>query len=510
MISLLVPLISIRVIDSLRMYNDPANRNIVLFMLAWILASGLVAVLEYVQNDRFRRYGDHVASQIFQQKFNYRLSQGFLEWNSTDAKKTTEMVKKDIEDIYPLLCGLPFIMIRHGLIGLTGIIIIVFINIKLALAVAILMPLYLLAYLIQSESIRKAYWQTRVSSRNLWQKMVEYLQSVPLLTYSGMTGTALKKTGIYFREYISDEFKLFGSIQKRRIYVRIIASISPVYLAFIAFVFLNYDLASPGEIFGFWGLFNLVINAVTGFTSEYTGILKSLAVFAQLKESADTYPESKVLISMSQPIGHIECRNPCLEYKGNGNQRLNFPSFHIKSGDVVTLVGRSGSGKSTLLRLMIGLIRPDSGEILVNGIKREFIENNSFFARIGYVEQDGYIYSENVRSNILIGRPYDQRKWRYVVDCTGLQKVLTRTKQGDTGENGACLSGGEKQRILIARALYDRPSWLFLDEPFRGIDDKTKNDIETLIQNLNDHVTIILVTHTKNHTFSATKCIFLE
>lgn len=509
-ISLTIPVISIRVIDSLRMYENVSIRHLSLFMLAWMSASVLAAILEYIHNDRFRRYGDHVASLIFGQKFGFCLSQEFVAWKNTDAKKTADMIKKDIEDIYPLLCGLPFKMIRHALVGSIGIAMIVYINFKLALAIAILVPFYILTYLFRNDSIRNAYWRTRISSRDLWQKMVEYLQSVALVTYTGMAEKVSKETVTQFGDYLADEYSLFGSLQKRRIYTRIIASISPVYLALLAYLFLTYDLASPGEIFGFWGLFSLVISAATGITTEYTSILKSLTVFARIKQRPIPHSVYTGATPLSAPITQIECLNLSLKYAMNGSRPLRYPSFQIGQGEVVKLSGKSGSGKSTLLRLMIGLIKPDSGQVLINGIRRDYIEDISFFSQVGYVEQDGYIYSTGIRSNILIGRPFDQQKWRSVINRTGLDSVLISTEQKEIGENGSCLSGGERQRILLARALYDQPLWLFLDEPFRGIDQQTRNDIEKLLQNLHDHMTIVLVTHSENNTFSATKCIFLE
>ena len=510
MLAMIIPLISIRVIDSLRAESELIGREILMLMLTWMLASFLVIVLEYFQNNQFRKYGDMVAGILYNQKIERSLHQDYLEWHKNDAKKSADIIKRDVEDMHPLLCGIPFIMIRHVIVSLVCLIVIIFVNWKLSLAVAVLIPLYLLGYFILDEEIKSSYWRARATGHELWRIMIEYLQSVPLITFYSFAEQAKTDLDSSFQKLLAAEFSNFKAVHKRRIYAKTVSSVTPVYLAFTAFFFLSNKLATVGQIFGFWGLFALVIGALSGLASQYTGLLKSLTVF---ENNFKTGQSKQHLAHHTFPVKGLRIISGSglvSAYEKEGNNKIHYPQFDIHRGEVVELRGRSGSGKTTLLRIILGLIKPEKGSILINGEYRDRIANDSFFSHIGYVEQDGYIYSGSIRKNILMGRKYDPYKWHKVIKQTGLHSIMRERDIDRAGENGACLSGGEKQRILIARALYAQPEWIFLDEPFRGIDAQTKQDIIELLHGLNQKFTIVLVTHEENHIFTTTKCIYLE
>ncbi|TFH01014.1 MAG: ATP-binding cassette domain-containing protein, partial [Calditrichales bacterium] len=118
--------------------------------------------------------------------------------------------------------------------------------------------------------------------------------------------------------------------------------------------------------------------------------------------------------------------------------------------------------------------------------------------RVGYVEQGGYIYTRTLQENIILGRKFDSVRWKEVIAQTRLHDVCDRLNPegGEIlGENGYRLSGGERQKILLARALYNQPQWLFMDEPFTSLDSENQAEIEEIIVNLKPNLTLVLITH---------------
>jgi ABC-type bacteriocin/lantibiotic exporter with double-glycine peptidase domain len=185
----------------------------------------------------------------------------------------------------------------------------------------------------------------------------------------------------------------------------------------------------------------------------------------------------------------------------------------MDQGEWVEIRGESGTGKTTLLKLILGILKSPEGKLKINKRTIEEINLSEYWNKIGYVEQDGYIYSRSLKANILLGREYHQELWEKVICTARLSNLLGSYTDGFEmllGENGIQLSGGEKQRILIARALYHEPEWLLLDEPFSGIDTKNQWEIKKVLDSLRGKVTVVIITHNSLPFLQFDKTILLK
>ena len=175
-------------------------------------------------------------------------------------------------------------------------------------------------------------------------------------------------------------------------------------------------------------------------------------------------------------------------------------SFEIPVGESLGLVGQSGCGKTTLLDLIIGLLECDNGEILVDSNKIESIKYE-WQKSIGYVQQKIYLTDDTIKNNIAFGIPdseFDQEKFNRAIKLSKLEKLLNTLPSRENtlvGENGMKISGGQIQRIGIARALYNDPSLLIFDEATNSLDLNTEKEIISEINNLKGIKTIIFVSH---------------
>ena len=179
---------------------------------------------------------------------------------------------------------------------------------------------------------------------------------------------------------------------------------------------------------------------------------------------------------------------------------LNGINLTIRKGETIGIIGESGSGKSTLIDLILGLHMPTSGEILIDSLP-DFQMSQTWRNKIGYVSQTIYLTDDTIQNNIAFGLPnnkIDKARVIEVIKQVQLEKFTTNLELGlntTVGERGIQLSGGQMQRIGIARALYNDPNILILDEATSALDIKTESDVMKSVDNLKGDKTVIIITH---------------
>ncbi|MBS3968903.1 MAG: thiol reductant ABC exporter subunit CydD [Clostridia bacterium] len=204
-----------------------------------------------------------------------------------------------------------------------------------------------------------------------------------------------------------------------------------------------------------------------------------------------------------------------VDFSYNGHKKvLSGIDFHINPGERLAFVGQSGSGKSTLLKLLMGLLVPDKGRVLINGIPQFDISQEEWFSHIAYVSQDPYIFSGTIAENIALGRPNAPRK--EIIRAAKRARVDDFVKElpmgYDTmiGDGHRGLSGGEKQRIAIARVILKKASIVLLDEPTAGLDLESESLVQEAISELAGECTLVTVAHGRQTIIDADRIVVLR
>lgn len=176
-------------------------------------------------------------------------------------------------------------------------------------------------------------------------------------------------------------------------------------------------------------------------------------------------------------------------------------NFSVNKRDIVCIIGKSGSGKSTFLEIIMTLIFPDQGKILLDNKYNIFDYKDVWMSKIGYVPQFVYFTDDTIRKNIAFGirdEDIDENKIIDSVEKSGLSEFVNNLSEGinyRVGEFGTKLSGGERQRLGIARALYNKPNILILDEPTSSLDEESEIKVLNQIKKLKENATILIATH---------------
>ena len=212
--------------------------------------------------------------------------------------------------------------------------------------------------------------------------------------------------------------------------------------------------------------------------------------------------DSKKVIKKTEFVFNkdIKISNLFFKYKMTNNYSLTKINLKIKFGETVGFIGESGSGKSTLIDLILGLLKPEKGKIIIDGVNLQ--ENiKGWQNKIGYVPQSIYLIDNSLDKNIALGlneSKIDKKAVLKSIKSSQIENFVNSSEQGIktfVGERGVRLSGGQRQRIGIARALYHNPSILVLDEATSALDSETEEDVMDSIIHLKGKKTILIVAH---------------
>jgi ATP-binding cassette, subfamily B, bacterial len=215
-------------------------------------------------------------------------------------------------------------------------------------------------------------------------------------------------------------------------------------------------------------------------------------------------------------VESLSFNNVSFGYKSSTDQALNTISYDVERGKTVAFVGPSGSGKTSLVKLLVGLYTPTVGEILYNGTPFESIDKEELRTQIGFVTQDTQLFAGTIRENLLFVNPFaTDAECLDALNKAQCGQLLTRGGLGlDTliGEGGVKVSGGEKQRLSIARALLRKPTILIFDEATSALDSLTEAEISKTIRYISDlrSSITILIAHRLSTVIHADTIYVLE
>ncbi len=246
------------------------------------------------------------------------------------------------------------------------------------------------------------------------------------------------------------------------------------------------------------GMMGMPIRRLGMISNMYS---RTISAGQRILEIFDTEPlvkEKPNAVELKTVKGQVEFKNVSFSYDSMG-PALNDISFHVEPGETVALIGGSGSGKSTVTNLLSRFYDVSSGSIMIDGTDIRDVTIASLRKNVGIAQQDIFLFSATIRDNIAYGLPdASMEQVIAVAKAAQIHDFITLLPEGYNtwvGERGVTLSGGEKQRIVIARALLLNPRILVLDDSMSSVDADTEHLIRQALERLIKHRTTFLITH---------------
>ena len=327
--------------------------------------------------------------------------------------------------------------------------------------------------------------------------IIESLNGIKDIKILNIGGTFLKKFNKITKEFASINTN-YTTISQFPRYMLELISIYGIFILMFVLIFQNQDSNYIITTLGIFvaGIFRLIpnVNKIIVSLQNLKYSLPSLnSIILELNSNVilnNNYSKRKNKLTSSIILNNISFN---YDDKENILKNLN---LEIKKGEVIGISGESGSGKSTLADILMGIQKPTSGHILVDG---KNINQNPI--NIGYVPQKVFFIDGNIKQNIGFGISDSLIKISKVNKCieiSQLTKFINSLDKGvytEIGENGLMISGGQQQRIGIARAFYRDPEVLVLDESTSALDDKTQDEFLNFLKTLKGKITMILISH---------------
>lgn len=247
------------------------------------------------------------------------------------------------------------------------------------------------------------------------------------------------------------------------------------------------------------GMVSNPIQQLLGFIHYYQDAKISLERINEIYQEPDEEPAENDLLTQLPHDRSITFKSVIFRYPGAGNEPvLSDIDLVFPGGKTTAIVGMSGSGKTTVLKLILRFFMPEKGELYVGNIKQKNISFSTWRNDCGVVMQDGFIFADTIENNIIVGKEPDRERLELALKIANLTEFIDEQPFGlktRIGIAGKGISQGQRQRILIARAVYKDPHYIILDEATNSLDAKNERIIIENLKNFFENRTVIIVAH---------------
>ncbi len=520
--SLLDPQITGRIVDEIIMKKDSLTSDE--FLKKALMLVGMSIGVTFISRiaKNFQDYYTNVIVQklgakIFADGLKHSLElpyQVFEDQRSGETLSILQKVRIDTEKLITAFIGILFTSV-------VGIVFVMIFTISVSLKVALVYVGAIIVIGLISSLLSK---KIKVMQKNiigettaLAGSTTESLRNIELVKSLGLANQEIERLN-------NTTYKILGLELKKVKYIRSLNFLQgttvqltrSTMIIVLLFLIFNNTL-SPGQYFTFlfysFFLFN-PLQELGNIILIHREAEVSLDNFKRLMDTPIDYKPAKP--ALLGDLNYFEFKNVSFKHQTANNNALSDVSFRVNKGETIAFVGPSGSGKTTLVKLLVGLYQPAIGNILYDGIDAKEINLDELREKIGFVTQDTQLFSGTIRENMLFVNPQaSDDDILSALNKASCQSLLARADNGINsmiGEGGVKVSGGEKQRLSIARAILRDPDLLVFDEATSALDSLTEDDITQTIKKINEehNCITILIAHRLSTIMHANRIYVLE
>ncbi|MFZ4752895.1 MAG: ABC transporter ATP-binding protein [Chitinophagaceae bacterium] len=524
--SLCDPIVYGWLIDKVKTAMDINPRQIAEHDYLWMVMTyilGLIGVAmasriakafqDYTVNSVIQKFGADVYTDGLKQALQLPYQQ-FEDQRSGETLAVLEKVRTDSEKFMMLFVNVVF----SSFVSIVFVIVaaaIIFPPIILVYTIGAVLLSFLMGVL--SKKIKLIQRSILKETTALAGATTESLRNIELIRSLGLTAQEIRRLNLSTFKILKLELKKVKSIRALNFIQGTSVNFLRQCIVFTLFYILFHNYITLGQVFTFQ-FFSFFIFAplqeLGNVILAYREAESSLEKFDKLMNApVEPRPENPVTI---KDIELLQFDQVSFKHQSAKQHALHQISFEVKKGETIAFVGPSGSGKTTLVKLLVGLYRPEEGAVYYNGIRSKDLDIEGFRAQIGFVTQDTQLFSGSIRENLAFVYPRaSETDMKNALLKASAHNLLNRAENGlDTviGEGGMKISGGEKQRLSIARALLRQPRLLVFDEATSALDSLTEEAITQTVKEIsnNKEQINILIAHRLSTIMHADRIYVLE
>lgn len=468
---------------------------------------------DYVVNVIVQKLG----AQVYADGLKHSLELPYSTFEDQRSGETLGILQKVRVDTERLISALVNTMFT-SLVGLIFVVIYSWsISWKVSLIYFTAAPIIAILSSTLSKKIKKIQIKIVAQTASLAGSTTESLRNIELIKSLGLSAQEIERLN-------QTTFKILGLELNKVKYIRSMnflqgttVQFTRSVMVFVLLLLIFQQTITPGQYFTFLFYSFFIFNPL----QEMGGIIM---IYREAEISLNNFENLMNMPVEEKPVNPIplqgldtfEFDNVTFRHNSSRSNALSNISFKVNKGETIAFVGPSGSGKSTLVKLLVGLYKPNEGQILYDNIKGEDLNLDHLREKIGFVTQETQLFAGTIRENLLFVKPdATDEEIIEVLRKASCDKLLSRAEDGINsliGEGGVKVSGGEKQRLSIARALLRNPSLLVFDEATSALDSLTEQEITNTIKEINKQANAItiLIAHRLSTIMHANRIFVLE
>ncbi len=520
--SLLDPLILGNIIDKfVKQKDDYTEQAFIYGVLGFIgLAIGAAMMSRIAKNfqDYFvNRITLKVGADIYTDGLKHSLELPYQVFEDQRSGETLGILQKVRSDLEKLI----FSFVNILFTSLVGIVWVMIYSIQVNWLVGLIyfstVPILGILSSVLSRKIKRIQKKILGETTALAGSTTESLRNIELVKSLGLAKQEIKRLNNTTLKILGLELKKVKSIRSISFIQGTIVNLIRNSILFLMMYMIFRGKLTEGQFITFFIYSFFVFGPLQELGNIILVYREAEASLGNFKKILNTPKEPRpVNPSTLGPVSSLVFENVVFQHQTARLKALDNISFTVNKGETVAFVGPSGSGKTTLVKLLVGLYRPQEGNISYNGQEHTNVDLDQLREQIGFVTQDAQLFSGSIRENLLFVAPKaSDEEIMEVLNKAACQSLLARADKGlDTviGEGGVKVSGGEKQRLSIARALLRKPALLVFDEATSALDSITEEEISRTVREISRnqaHISI-LIAHRLSTIMHADKIHVLE
>ncbi len=429
-----------------------------------------------------------------------------------------DLISRFINDIQLVKVALThgiYVAIREGLMTVFYLALCFISAFYLALVAFILIPLSLIFVVLINRTLKKRAKKAQEKMGEIGMHLFETLSGIKLIKGLGMEDEEKKrfrnKARSYYRSAVN--FQLLGALSSP--VNEFMTSFVAAALLYIGALFIfKYHSLTPDRFFVFLAAALSMMSPIKHLTQINTYLQEGLAagdrLFQVFESQEEKWSGTKVFSGLKDGI---ELKKVNFSYKA-GSQTLKNINLKLKKGRKTAIVGHTGSGKTTLLDLIAGFHYDYEGKILIDGTELREFDIKSYRSKIALVPQDVFLFKGTLRENITYGvKNYTEEEFKKAVKIALVDDFVKRLpEEYDTqvGERGSTLSGGEKQRIAIARAILRKSDIILLDEATSALDNESERRFKEMFKEIEKNALLVVIAHRLSTVLDADEIVVMD